>query len=397
MTSPDPTDHEIFDQTTIDEALQGLGTCNILIAGRTGVGKSTLINGVFHGRMAATGYGEPVTRTARLIRKEGVPLGIWDTRGLEMADFRETLDELNQLVEEQARNPDPEHHIHVAWLCIHEDGRRVQDAERDLCRTLSKRMPVLGVITKARSDEGFRAEAQRLLPEAGNVVRVRAIAEKLDDGHTLEPLGLDDLIEATVGLLPKGIRQAFAAAQCVSLRQKRERAHRCVWSWSAAAATVGATPIPLADAAVLVPIQVRMLAQISRLYGLHVTKAFVTRLVGLLGPMGPAGRAVVAALLKLIPGAGLVVGGAIRAATAGALTAALGEAYTAALDRVFAKSKADTPEPAAIEAEFKKRIRKRIRKARRDTRRARPRRGVRRLLPFRRRNPTIQDGDGQPD
>ena len=396
MTSPESLYGEIFDQATIDEALQGLGTCNVLIAGRTGVGKSTLINSVFHGRMATTGHGEPVTRTARLIRKEGVPLGIWDTRGLEMADFQETLDELNQLVREQARDPDPEHHIHVAWLCIHEDGRRVQDAERDLCRTLSERMPVLGIITKARSDEGFRAEVQRLLPEARNVVRVRAIAETLDDGHTLEPMGLDDLIEATLGLLPDGIRQAFVAAQRVSLRQKRERAHRCVWSSAAAAATVGATPIPFADAAVLVPIQVRMLAQISKIYGLHVTKSFVTRLVGLLGPMGSAGRAIVAALLKLVPGTGSVVGGAIRAATAGTLTAALGEAYIAALDRAFAKSKADTPEPAAIEAEFKKRIRKGIRKARRDTRRARPRPGVRRLLRFRRQSRPIPDGDRQP-
>ena len=398
MTSPESLYGEIFDQATIDEALQGLGTCNVLIAGRTGVGKSTLINSVFHGRMATTGHGEPVTRTARLIRKEGVPLGIWDTRGLEMADFQETLDELNQLVREQARDPDPEHHIHVAWLCIHEDGRRVQDAERDLCRTLSARMPVLGIITKARSDEGFRAEVQRLLPEARNVVRVRAIAETLDDGHTLEPMGLDDLIEATLGLLPDGIRQAFVAAQRVSLRQKRERAHRCVWSWSSTAATAAATPIPFADAAVLVPIQIRMLARISAIYGLDVTRAFLTKLVFLM--LGPAamtigGRAIAASLLKLVPGGGQVVS-VIAATVAGTLTFTLGEAYIAALDRAFAKSKADTPEPAAIEAEFKKRIRKGIRKARRDTRRARPRRGVRRLLQFRRQSRPIPDGDRQP-
>ena len=42
-------------------------------------------------------------------------------------------------------------------------------------------MPVLGVITKARADQGFRAEVQRLLPEAKNVVRVRALSERFDD------------------------------------------------------------------------------------------------------------------------------------------------------------------------------------------------------------------------
>ncbi|MCE2397455.1 MAG: 50S ribosome-binding GTPase [Gemmatimonadetes bacterium] len=103
MNGPERTLDEIGQ--AIDEVLKGLGTCNVLIAGRTGVGKSTLINSVFHGDMATTGHGTPVTKNARLIRKEGVPLGIWDTRGLEMADFRETLDELTQLVEERARHP----------------------------------------------------------------------------------------------------------------------------------------------------------------------------------------------------------------------------------------------------------------------------------------------------
>lgn len=49
----------------IEKALREMGVCNVLIAGRTGVGKSTLINSVFHGRMAATGQGKPVTTTAR--------------------------------------------------------------------------------------------------------------------------------------------------------------------------------------------------------------------------------------------------------------------------------------------------------------------------------------------
>ena len=148
----------------------------------------------FHGRLAATGQGEPVTRTTRLFSKEGVPLAIWDTRGLEMSDFDDTLNELTQLVEKRAKEPEPQDHIHVAWLCLHEDGRRVEPAETKLCRALAQHMLVLGVITKARSDDGFRHEVQRLLPETKNVVRFRAIAEKFDDsGHSLPPMGLDDL------------------------------------------------------------------------------------------------------------------------------------------------------------------------------------------------------------
>ena len=69
----------------LDESIRERGQVNILIAGRTGVGKSTLINAVFQGKLAQTGQGRPVTTTKREISKEGIPLAIWDTRGLEMA------------------------------------------------------------------------------------------------------------------------------------------------------------------------------------------------------------------------------------------------------------------------------------------------------------------------
>ena len=77
---------------------------NILIAGRTGVGKSTLINSVFQGNFATTGQGRPVTQNTREWKKEGVPLSIFDTRGLEMAAFSETLSELQTIVKDRANN-----------------------------------------------------------------------------------------------------------------------------------------------------------------------------------------------------------------------------------------------------------------------------------------------------
>lgn len=47
------------------------------------------------------------------------------------------------------------------------------------------------------------------------------------------------------------------------------------------------------------------------------------------------GKTVVTNILKFIPGAGTVVGGAISAGTAGVITAALGEAYIGIMELVF--------------------------------------------------------------
>jgi uncharacterized protein (DUF697 family) len=346
-------------QKAIEDALKDRGQINILIAGRTGVGKSTLINEIFQGKFAETGQGRPVTTYTREITKEGIPLAIWDTRGLEMAAYKETIAQLERLVQARLKETDPARHIHVAWLCIHEDGRRVESAEIELHQTLARYMPVIGVITKARADNGFRAEVQRLLPETKNVVRVRALAEELDEGHQLPQMGLVELVEVTADAIPESFRRAFAAAQKASVQQKKNEARKIVMATAGTAAATGATPIPFADAMVLVPLQIGMLAKITSTFGLSLSASFLSAIVAAAaGTTGAtiAGRAIVSNLLKLIPGAGTVIGGTISAATAGAVTTALGEAYIATLAALFTDSKGESPRSEDVAHEFKKKL-----------------------------------------
>ena len=343
----------------IKEARRDFPKVNVLIAGRTGVGKSTLINSVFRGDFATTGPGKPVTKCTRKISKKGVPLAIWDTRGLELDDFPNTRDELIALVKKRAASEKAKRHIHVAWLCVAEDGRRVEKAEIDLSRALAEHMPVLGVITKARSDDGFRAEVQRLLPTTKNVVRVRAMAETLDDGHIVAPMGLEELVEATDELLPEAFQRAFAAAQKVSLQKKKKQAHAAVTAAAAAATGAGASPIPFTDAAILIPIQIGMLARITVVYGLDPTRELHTALLAsVVGTSATTlgGRLIVTNLLKLIPGAGTAVGVAISASTAAALTAALGEVYIATLDYLYSKGDGAPPTIDEVRREFGRRL-----------------------------------------
>lgn len=298
----------------IEEALKSRGRVNILVAGKTGVGKSTLINAVFQGDFATTGHGKPITQNTREIIKEGIPLHIFDTRGLELSKFSETLGELEQLINQRASATDGNEHLHCAWICISEDSRRVEDAEINLANMLAKHMPVVIAVTKARADKGFLSEVQRLVPQASNVIRLRAIEELLDDGHTLQPHGLKELVDWTMGIVPEGQKNAFAAAQKVVLRFKQERSHLIVVGSATSAAAVGAIPIPFSDAIALVPIQVGMLAGISAVFGLPLTSAFLTTIVGstIAGTGGTlAGRAIVGSLLLLIPGAGVFLKGVI--------------------------------------------------------------------------------------
>jgi uncharacterized protein (DUF697 family)/GTPase SAR1 family protein len=343
-------------QEQLNNVLKNRGRVTILVAGRTGVGKSTLINSVFQGDLATTGIGRPVTMQTREISKESVPLAIWDTRGLEVKEYYTIIESLEKLIQERSKEADPDKHIHVAWICIVEDSARVEDAEIHLCNMLSKYVPVIAVVTKAKSDNGFRQKVQELLPQARNVVRVRALETTLDDGYTLKPMGLEELVEVSMELVPEGRRNAFAASQRVSLRQKVVRAQSVVASAAAMAAGVGAAPLPFADALLIIPIQVSMLAGISAVFGLPISTAFLATLIS--GSVSSAtgtmiGRATVGALLKLIPGAGSIIGGTISAATASVLTVAFGEAYIASLQALMQKTPDRIPTPQEIMVAFR--------------------------------------------
>jgi len=146
-----------------------------------------------------------------------VPLSIFDTRGLEMANYAASLKAHAVVCRGAQQERDTNRHIHVCWVCVEEDLRRVEVAESDLARTMAEAVPVVGVITKARADRGFRAVVQEFMPAAHNVVRVRALREVFDDGHVLEPMGLRELVELTMTLVPEGQRRAFVAAQKVDI------------------------------------------------------------------------------------------------------------------------------------------------------------------------------------
>lgn len=358
MTVAEDFDFEASVKDALKGAFKERGHINILIAGRTGVGKSTLINSVFQGEFATTGQGRPVTQNTREIKKEGIPLSIFDTRGLEMADFIKTLENLDSFVKERAQSPDSNQHIHAAWVCISEDSRRVEPAEEKLVKMLANRnVPTIVVITKARSDKDFRNTVLQILPLVRNAVRVRAIQEEFDEGTIIPAMGLDTLVKATMEVVPEGLKRAFAAAQKVDIELKKNQSHAIVAGAAASAAATAMAPIPFSDAIAIVPIQVGMLAGISATFGLSIDQSFLTTIVGsiITGAGGTlAGRTIVANLLKMIPGAGSVIGGTIAATTAAALTTTFGEAYIAVLEALFIKNNGEPPTSEEVSEAFRK-------------------------------------------
>lgn len=338
-------------ETIVNEALRERGHANVFLVGRAGVGKSTLVNAVFDGNLARVGQGRPVTRQTRVYTRPGIPLSLYDNRGLEMSEFKAIMADQERFIREANHDSDANRHIHVGWVCIPEDLRRVEDAEIDMARMLAAHMPVIAVITKARADRGFEAVVRKLLPQARAVIRVRALREQLDDGYALEPFGLDDLVATTCDLFPDGQKLAFVAAQKVDLELKRKAARGIVTRHGLYALGNAANPLPFADQAGLGMVFISMFAGVSAAFGLspsaQMLSAFLAAAVG--APATTLTASLVAAsLVKFIPVVGTLVGQGINAAVGPLVTTTIGMAYVELLYRLYVRHAGASPASAEV-------------------------------------------------
>lgn len=338
-------------QDTIDainEKIQNLSTLNIIVAGKTGVGKSTLINAVFKDELAETGMGRPVTNHMRKITKKDIPLAIYDTRGFELGkDVQEDVKkEVFDTINKGLATKDINKAIHCIWYCINTASNRIEPEEIEWLRELSRenhvtQVPIIVVLTQSISRKNAEKMRQMILDENLNIIQVIPVLAKdfeIEDVGIVKSFGLEKLIEVMGEALPDELLDTLQHVQIASLSEKKRRASKVVATAALAATGQGAAPIPFADATLLIPTQVGMIASITVIFGFDVNKSVITALLSSTIGSGGAtllGRAVVANILKLVPAAGSIAGGAISAATAGVITAALGSAYIAFMELVY--------------------------------------------------------------
>lgn len=355
----------------IEKKSEELGTMNLMVLGKTGVGKSTLLNALFGENKVKTGIGAPVSTD--IVRIAAKHLTIYDTPGLELGGENSMTNLLTQVVSvinKQVEEGTIEDAIHCILYCVSVPSHRFEDHEAEFIRLLQAKIrthniPIFIVLTQAfnKSDsEELRAYIASLGLKIRAVVPILALPYYVDEDYTAKPRGVAELAQLISDAIPEGIRDTFAAIQCANIDLKKKKARKIVAGAAAAAAAIGAVPIPFSDAALLVPEQIGMMAGITAVFGIPVDKAALAAILSATIGTGGAtllGKTVVTGLIKLIPGVGSIIGGAISAATAAALTTALGEAYIAIMTMVakgdvspdFIKTQEGIKEMARIFAE----------------------------------------------
>jgi len=296
---------------------------NVLVCGYTGCGKTSLIQAVCGDDLVlADAIGDAESTTTGFDEYASEHIRIWDSKGLEPGEGEQAFAAmLTGFLRERRMSPDVDSHVHLVWYAIQSPGARITDCDIRLLTQVLTNEHVIVVLAKADIARPEQIEAMRnVLAEAGiDPERIVATSDAKSGA-----IGCKELVALSHAMLPAAYQDSFLEAQRIdreaqesAVLAKRGKAAGIIAAATAAATGIGATPIPIADAALLIPVQTGMVAALAALYGLrqealqHAVLPFVARVVGIYAA---------SSLLKCFP----FLGSAINAAVAGALTGALG-------------------------------------------------------------------------
>ncbi len=312
------------------------GKPRILMAGATGCGKSTVCNLVFNREITASGSGEPTTRGVHPLSTPDIPVIIYDSEGYEtgarFSDRRDGAEDSGQKYSDIIMNAVRDEQIDLIWYCISAPGGRVTDVDTSLIkqfRALKKPVAVvltqIDVATEEDCEELKKIIVQEVDGPNPDPARKISVFESTTDPEITVPQGIPELHAWSCDHLMESRKDAFV----ISCHRGFDEKDKLAKKWIAAAATTAAgaslNPLPFSDTLLITPVQLTLYTKLLSLWnmkdfenilGSGVVEAIMTAL----------GRSLAGNLIKLIPGAGSIIGGTINASVASTLTYASGMA-----------------------------------------------------------------------
>ena len=204
---------------------------NIQIIGKTGVGKSTLINALLRNEVAPTSFGKIGTYQTKEYTSPKYPfIKFIDTRGTELSPLNNinkveenTLNYIKKKLDEK----DPNKSIHCLFYCI--NSNRFEDIESQVLLTLRKKykngnLPIIIVYTQNYFQDDFekmknyvnkKLEENHETEIGENAEDINFVGVLAKKKSTLKPFGLDKLLK----YLKKKANKAFLIATINMVKQ----------------------------------------------------------------------------------------------------------------------------------------------------------------------------------
>ena len=323
---------------------------NVLVIGNSGVGKSTLINAVLGKKDAETGYGTTgTTKGLELYEAEELPFRVIDTIGFEPTFIKEqmAINAVKKWSQNCAKEGKEDNQINVIWFCVDGTSRKLfSKAIQSLTRATAiwKTVPVVVVITKSYSLPERKENIemvqnafakQKISKNLRKIIPVVAATYELNETAFAAPEGIAELIDATIELMPEGLKAGEKDLEKFKLKRRRALAQSIVGASTVSAVVVGAAPTSIADWLILAPLEVGEINAIAKVYGIkdkEQLQKFKDSFVEV-GSVTTLAKTIISNL-KNIPGVSLA-GSVLNAVVAGSIVAALGESTIYAMEQVY--------------------------------------------------------------
>lgn len=194
---------------------------NLVVVGKSGVGKSSFLNYAAGREVFATGAGDPVTQTYFQSvdvpsKVPGIIFSLFDTKGIENDNTGEWLSEITGEINRRDRSTNIYDWFHTILYCISAGDKRVEDFDIAAIKKLMQLGSVIVVLTKKdqATAEQLAAMTEAVTVRLGGRVQVYAVCNgAATRAGTTQPSGLDAVLHGSfIGLWEKAARVVPRAA-----------------------------------------------------------------------------------------------------------------------------------------------------------------------------------------